>query len=240
MDGSLCVWGGRVRLVMGRGVRTVEHSFLWLARVRVHTILNQSVTVRESDHSQSSSRRQTRRTRAATPRRRASAAASPAVKFAVGPAARTAAQPRHARGPAARDYSRPHGSRRRLAFNVKRRPPQPCQQRATSRQHEGAATTTRDRRRETAPHGSWAPPSSRREDRTRGRAHTAHSARVSHEARGPGPPGGPSARRPERAAESAASAGCRDPGPARLSPLISRLVTRVSRLDRRGGTRGSR
>ena len=66
----------------------------------------------------------------------------------------------------------------------------------------------------------------RREDRTRGRAHTAHSARVSHEARGPGPPGGPSARRPERAAESAASAGCRDPGPARLSPLISRLVTR--------------
>ena len=62
MDGSLCVWGGRVRLVMGRGVRTVEHSFLWLAsaraRVRVHTILNQSVTVRESD-SQSSSRRQT-------------------------------------------------------------------------------------------------------------------------------------------------------------------------------------
>lgn len=238
MDGSLCVWGGRVRLVMGRGVRTVEHSFLWLARVRVHTILNQSVTVRESD-SQSSSRRQTTHA-STTPRRRASAAASPAVKFAVGPAARTAAQPRHARGPAARDYSRPHGSRRRLAFNVKRRPPQPCQQRATSRQHEGAATTTRDRRRETAPHGSWAPPSSRREDRTRGRAHTAHSARVSHEARGPGPPGGPSARRPERAAESAASAGCRDPGPARLSPLISRLVTRVSRLDRRGGTRGSR
>jgi hypothetical protein len=239
MDGSLCVWGGRVRLVMGRGVRTVEHSFLWLARVRVHTILNQSVTVRESD-SQSSSRRPRRRTRAPRHARRASAAASPAVKFAVGPAARTAAQPRHARGPAARDYSRPHGSRRRLAFNVKRRPPQPCQQRATSRQHEGAATTTRDRRRETAPHGSWAPPSSRREDRTRGRAHTAHSARVSHEARGPGPPGGPSARRPERAAESAASAGCRDPGPARLSPLISRLVTRVSRLDRRGGTRGSR
>ena len=72
MDGSLCVWGGRVRLVMGRGVRTVEHSFLWLARVRVHTILNnQSVTVRESDSQSSSRRRTTHATREhRTPRRR--------------------------------------------------------------------------------------------------------------------------------------------------------------------------